>query len=139
MRPVLQIARAGSHFGMVVALAGAGVGCSRATAHRGKGGAPAPEPATVAFVNQSLQQASVYAIGMSGEWFRLGTVFGGQTARLRVPQGLTATNQTINIVARPLATTRLATSGPVTVSPGATYTVTLPISENLLSVLPGLP
>lgn len=120
--------------GLVATLVVPAVGCSSAMAGRGGG-----SRATVAFVNQGLEEASVYAIGMSGEWYRIGTVAGGQTARLQLPQGLVATSQTINIVARPLATPRLAASGPVTVTPGATYTVTLPMSENMLSVLPGLP
>lgn len=125
------------HLGLVAALLAPVAGCSSAMTARGTGrGAPA---ATVAFVNQGLEQANVYAIGQSGEWYRVGTVSGGQTARLRIPASLVASSQTINIVARPLATSRLATSGPVTVRPGDALTVTLPMSQNLLSVLPGLP
>lgn len=107
-------------------------GCSGAMA-----GSQAP-PATIAFVNQSTEQANVYAFGMNGDPRRIGTVAPGQTQQLRLPSGLIASGS-VHIVARPLATRRLAVSGPITIGPGDTFTVTMPPGQNTLNVLPGLP
>jgi hypothetical protein len=113
------------------ALLGALVGCGPL----GRGG---PETA-VTFENQALDVASVYAIGTSGEPYRIGTVAGGRTERLRLPAALVSSGTTVNFVARPLATSRLATSGPVSIRPGEGVRLTLPPAENTLSVLPGGP
>jgi hypothetical protein len=121
--------------GIAAVLCATAAGCGPKAGRRG---AP-PATATIAFVNQSLEEVSVYAVGTSGDWYRTGTVMPGQTGRLRIPASLVGSGRAIHFAARPLATSRVATSGPLTLVAGDTYTITLPTSQNTLNVLPGLP
>ena len=102
------------------------------------GRGPAPEPAArVTFVNQTSEQASVFAVATSGEMYRIGNVPAGRTERLVVPRSVLGSGFTMNIVARRLATSRGVSSGPISVRPGDEFTVTLPPAGNSLAVLPG--
>ena len=67
-RPLARLALAAT-------LVAPALACSRATG----GARAAGAPTVVAFVNQGFEQANVYAIGLSGDWFRVGTVSPGQT------------------------------------------------------------
>jgi len=119
------------HLVLAAALLGPAVGgCIR-----GRG---ANVPRTViTFVNQSTDRTTLYAIGTSGESFRLGDAVPGGSQVLTLPPTLFRQSMTVTFVARPLATSRLATSGPVTIRAGDSFTVTLPSSQNSLIVLPG--
>jgi hypothetical protein len=115
---------------LVATLVVAGAGC-RSTA-RG----PAVT-ADVTFENQGFTTATVYAIGQSGEPYRVGTVDAGRTERLRIPASLVQTGGTVSFMARPLATNRVARSGPITIRAGDSLRITLPSTANVLNVLPG--
>ena len=95
-----------------------------------------PPDAVVIFHNTSSDQADVYAIGSGGEPVRIGTVFAGRTENLTVPQGLVGGSDRVNIIARIFATPRTVASGPFTLAPGDTMSVTLSSDEKMLSVLP---
>lgn len=99
-------------------------------------GGPAPEPATVYFVNESLDQADVFAVTQSGDYRRIGTVMAGRTDTLTVPASMLVSGGAINIYARLLASPRRPETGPVTIFPGEVYLVRLPSDERLLSFLP---
>lgn len=103
----------------------------------GRGTAPQGPGARIAFVNQSNEQASVFAVATSGESFRIGNVPAGRTETLTVPRSVLGSGSTVQIVARRLATSRGISSGPITIRPGDEFTVTLPPSGNNLAVLPG--
>jgi hypothetical protein len=90
----------------------------------------------VLFHNQSTDQADVYAIGTGGDPTRIGTVFGGRTETLRVPQSVTGGANRVNIIARIFASGRLVVTGPFTLTPGEPMDVTLTMDEKILSVLP---
>ena len=94
------------------------------------------ERPVVVFVNESLHQADVYAMSPGGGASRRGTVMPGRTAELTVPATLVTGTGTVNIVARILAGSRAPRTGPVTLAEGDRVRVTLPIDENLLTVLP---
>jgi hypothetical protein len=97
-----------------------------------------PQPgARLSFVNQSTDQASVFAVATSGEQYRIGSVPAGRTETLTIPHSVLGSGPTVTIVARRLATTRGVSSGPITVRPGDEFTITLPPSGNALAVLPG--
>ena len=99
---------------------------------------PTPAPsATISFSNHSTEQAIVWAIGTSGERWRIGTVMPGRTERLRVPAGLLASSGTVQFVARPLASRDALATGLVSLRAGESLSVTLPAARNTLVVLPG--
>ena len=100
------------------------------------GGPPDP---VVVFRNDSPDQADVYAVGSGGEPTRIGTVFAGRSDTLRVPLSVIGGADRVNIIARIFPTSRVVLSGPFTVTPGETMTVTLGPDEKLLSVLPARP
>lgn len=95
-----------------------------------------PTDAIVIFKNQSSDQADVYALGSGGEPIRIGTVFAGRTENLRVPGSVTGGAQRVNVIARIFATPRTVASGPFSLAPGDTMTVTLGSDEKMLSALP---
>lgn len=99
-------------------------------------GGPAPEPATIYFTNESLDQASVYAVAQSGDYRRIGTVMAGRTDTLTVPASMLVSASALNIYVRLLASSRRPETGPVTILPGEAYLVRLPSDERLLSFLP---
>jgi hypothetical protein len=95
-----------------------------------------PPPAVVVFVNESLDQADVYASSPSAGEMRIGTVMPGRTERLRVSQALLGGSGTVTIAARLLARSRVLRTDLVTLNPGESVQITLPSTENLLTVLP---
>ena len=116
----------------LIALLGLAAACSRATK---AGTAEAYRPAVLIFTNQALDQARVYAIRSGGDVRRLGTVQSGRTETITLPRDF-VTAGSITIVAVPLASNRAASTGPVSIRPGDRYSVTLPIAEDILSLLP---
>jgi hypothetical protein len=114
---------------LVVALAACG------PFHRGSG----PEPATIYFSNESLDQADVYVLTSGGARRRIGTVMAGRTETLTIPTDLLSTGGSLNIVARLLAKSNLPQTGPVSILPGEAYEVRLPSDQRLLSFLPAGP
>jgi hypothetical protein len=92
-------------------------------------------PATIIFVNESIEQATVYAVAPGVDFRRLGIVFAGQTDTLTVPLDLTNRGGGLNIVARLLARSELPQTGPVTIRRGEQYQVRLPTDAKLLSFL----
>jgi len=99
-------------------------------------GGSAPEPATIYFANESLDQADVYAVAQSGDYRRIGTVMAGRTDTLTVPSSMLASGGSLNIYVRLLASSRRPQTGPVTMFGGEAYLVRLPSDERLLSFLP---
>ena len=95
------------------------------------------EPAVVYFSNESTEQAAVYAVA-GGEQRRIGTVFAGQLAKLRLPATMVARGS-VNIFARLLARDELPQSGSISIRPGSAYEVTLLPDRRTMMVLPGAP
>lgn len=93
------------------------------------------EPTMVYFSNNSSEQAAVYAVA-GGEYRRIGTVFAGQLAKLRVPATMVAKGS-INIFARLLARNERPSSGSIAVRPGTSLEVTLMPDLRTMMVLPG--
>ena len=90
----------------------------------------------VSFVNQSTDQANVYAVTSSGERIRLGTVMSGQTTSLVLPRTVTALGSAY-LTADLLARSATPRTGLLTFVPGDRLTVTLPAPANTLVVTPG--
>jgi len=93
--------------------------------------------AQVIFVNQSLDQADVFAITDAGMSRRLGTVFAGRTDTLDIPASVLATGGPVRIAARLLANSAAPWTGPLSISNGDVLRVTLPSGAQTLTVLPG--
>ena len=91
--------------------------------------------AVVIFDNQSFAQADVYAVRAGGGSFRIGTVFPGRRDTLRVPSTALG-GGTVTIVARLLASSRVPSSGPLSLAPGDSLEITLPPDARVLTVLP---
>jgi len=105
--------------------------CSRIMHHGADG-----ETAQVIFVNQSLDQADVYAVMDAGQSVRLGTVFAGRTDTLTVPYDIVSRGANVSIAARLLAHNYAPHTGPLVLTPGQMVQVTLPSGANTLTVLP---
>jgi hypothetical protein len=119
-----------------------GVVLAAATACGGlhSGGAtPDSGPTTVVFRNESLDQADLFAVRRSAGALRLGTIMAGRTDTLEIQKGTVAPGESVDFVARLLTGKHTPHSGMVAVSPGQVLTITLPQTENILSVLPGQP
>jgi hypothetical protein len=101
-----------------------------------RGGGSRSADAVVFFVNNSLNQASVYAINTGGTQTRIGTVFPGRRERLRLPGTILGGSRTFELQARQLTSSRVPRSGPITLIPGDSIEVTLSSDGALLSVLP---
>lgn len=96
---------------------------------------PSNAPAAVIFSNQSLTQSDLFAvISGSSESRKLGTVFAGRTETLRLPYEM-ANRGSLSLVARLLNGGTLS-SGQVSIRPGDTVHVELPLSRNMLILLP---
>jgi hypothetical protein len=91
--------------------------------------------AQIVFINESLEQADVFATSGAGESIRIGTVQAGRTQTLDVPQQF-VTRASVIIVVRLLARSGTIRTGPIAISAGDRIQVRLPISGNVLSVLP---
>ena len=96
-----------------------------------------PNDAYVQFVNQSPDQADVYAVPVAGDPVRIGTVYAGRTSQLTLPATAIGGDGTVNIVARIFAANRAPSTGRISLMTGQSIQVTLPATENTLSVLPG--
>ena len=96
---------------------------------------PGNVPAAVVFSNESLSQSDLFAV-MSGssESRKLGTVFAGRTETLRLPYDM-AQRGNVSLVARMLDGGFVST-GMVSIRPGDTVHVELPMSRNMLMFLP---
>ena len=96
---------------------------------------PGNVPAAIVFSNESLSQSDLFAvIAGSSESRKLGTVFAGRTETLRLPYEM-ANRGSISLVARMLDGGILS-SGVVSIRPGDTVHVELPLSRNMLLLLP---
>jgi hypothetical protein len=115
--------------GLSLALALGGTACARTAREYDA------SPPMLTFTNQSLDQTTVYGLRPGGDATRLATVSPGRTETLRLPAGL-ATAGTITIVAVPLAGNRATSTGPISIGPGTRLAITLPTSQNILTVLP---
>ena len=96
----------------------------------------AQERAVIAFTNESLDQADVYAV-TGTQSIRIGTVLAGRTENLVIPGDIAFRGQNLNVVARLLAQSRRPSTGPITLSPGQRIEVRLPMDQRQLVVLPG--
>ena len=110
------------------------VGCAGGSSRTNTAPA-AEEPTMVFFSNNSTEQAAVYAVS-GGEYRRIGTVFAGQLAKLKVPASMVARGS-VNLVARLLARNERPQSGSISVRPGSSYEVTLMPDRRTMLVLPG--
>lgn len=90
----------------------------------------------VIFVNQSLEQADVFAVMDAGQSVRLGTVFAGRTDTLSVPYDIVSRGATVTIAARLLARNYAPHTGPLVLTPGEMLQITLPSNLSTLTVLP---
>lgn len=116
---------------VVVASAAVLAGCSRVQPETDPGNAPA----AVIFANESLTQSDLFAvISGSSESRKLGTVFAGRTETLRLPYEMTQRGS-LSLVARMLNGGVLST-GMVSIRPGDTVHVELPLTRNMLILLP---
>ena len=117
----------------LVALSAAAL--TAACSHNPPENMPADAQAAVVFANESLTQSDLFAvISGSSESRRLGTVFAGRTDTLRVPYEFTRRGG-VSLVARML-TGGAVSSGVLSIQPGDTVTVRLPMTRNMLVVLP---
>ena len=96
----------------------------------------AQERAVISFTNESLDQATVYAV-TGTQSIRIGTVLAGRTENLVIPGDIAFRGQSLSVVARLLAHSRRPSSGPITLSPGQRIEVRLPMDQRQLVVLPG--
>lgn len=92
-------------------------------------------PTIIQFENASSEQAAVYAVS-GGEVQRIGTVFAGQFAKLRVPASMVSRG-TVRLFARLLARNDRPDSGEFAIRPGNAYEVTLLPDRRTMRVLPG--
>jgi len=122
-------------------LFGAAIGLGLATAcggFRNGGEAGGDLAAVLYFTNESLDQATVYAV-TGTQQVRIGTVMSNRTDTLTVPASVLGGAGTFQLVARPLASNRIARSGPISLSPGDELVVRLPSTQNTLVILPSRP
>ena len=106
--------------------------CSRNQANTDVGSG---DPTVVEFNNESLAQADVFVTAQGSGSRRIGTVQAGRKEELVIPRDI-ANRGSITVFARLLARTRVPSSGPFAVAPGAHITVRLPVDERTLVVLP---
>jgi hypothetical protein len=92
--------------------------------------------ATIEFINESIDQATVYARMPGGQQVRLGTALPGLTTDLRVPAEVISRGTGFSIFARLLARNDVPQTGTVVLRPGDLLQVRLPASGGALFVLP---
>lgn len=92
--------------------------------------------ATIEFINESIDQATVYARMPGGQQIRLGTALPGRTTNLRVPAEVISRGAGFSLFARLLARNDVPQSGSVVLRPGDFLQVRLPASGGALFVLP---
>ena len=130
---VMSAHRSASRTARLVVLASAALlgACSRNQVESDPGNVPA----AVVFSNESLSQSDLFAvISGSSEARKLGTVFAGRTETLRLPYDMTQRGN-MSFVARMLDGGYVST-GMVSMRPGDTLHVELPVHPNMLMVLP---
>jgi hypothetical protein len=97
----------------------------------------AQSDAQIVFVNESLDQADVYASGTNGDPVRIGTVFGNRSETLKVPPTVVAQGGgQINVIVHILAGSNVS-SGPFPLRAGDTMRVRLTSDKRSLIVVPG--
>ena len=99
-------------------------------------GAKAAAPAAPVAAEDDMRSTGIHAVPTAGDQVRIGTVYAGSTSRLRVPATAIGGDGTVNIVARIFPTSRVVRTGRVPIAPGQALEVTLPSSENTLTILP---
>lgn len=117
---------------LIIAASLAGTACG----HLGVGQAT-DDRAWIVFRNESLDQATVYAIAPGSDWVRLGTVFPGHADTLVVRGSLVSQGSGVNIIARLLAKSYAPQSGSIPLRPGDLFEVRLPPDERQLIAVPG--
>ena len=115
-----------------IALLLGAVACSRLP-HAGEDDSEGP--AYLVFVNQSLEQADVFAVGQAGDATRIGTVQPGRTETIRIPDRLSGRGP-INIIARLLGRPGTLQSGAVSFNAGDRMQATVSIDGRSLVLLP---
>ena len=88
------------------------------------------------FSNESIEQADVYVVSPGSQAVRVGTVFAGRSETLKVPSSVVSRGGQVNVVARFLARSATAQSGPIPLQRGDRLEIRLPIDQKLLVVLP---
>jgi hypothetical protein len=91
-------------------------------------------PAFIIFHNNGMDQAAVYLVSAASDFRRIGTVPAGRTETLKISSDMT--HGPVNIVVRMLANYDLPSTGQVTLRPGESYEVTLPMDAKMLIFLP---
>jgi hypothetical protein len=86
---------------------------------------PAREPARLVVENQSTSEMRIYAVA-SGRRVRLGSVTGGRTQTLRIPESLIGSGRDLIFEADPLAGRQAAASFRIFVAPGEAIYMTVP-------------
>lgn len=104
----------------------------------------APQPgsdgearATLEFINESSDRAEIFALERGGSTMRVGTVLGGKTEIIEIPQYVVARRATVVIAARLRLRSRVLTTGDMVIRPGEQLKVHLPADERMLVLLPG--
>jgi hypothetical protein len=92
--------------------------------------------AQVIFHNQSTDQADVYAAAVGADPIRIGTVFGGRTDTLRVPETVIGGGGNIRVLARLLTRSYAPSTGQFVLRDGERADVSLPPDGNTLVLLP---
>jgi hypothetical protein len=110
-----------------------------ACAHYDAGSAGGELGSALFFTNESLDQADVYAVTMSGERIRIGTVQAGRTDTLLIPASITERGENVNVIARLVARSVVPQSGPLAIRPGDRLEMRLPPDGRTLFVVPARP
>jgi hypothetical protein len=119
---------------LAVSLVAASSACARV--HHSEDEPTEPvEPAQIVFVNESLDQADIFASSQGGETIRIGTIQAGRTETLNVPQQFVSRGSVI-IVVRLLARSGILRTAPISIGAGDRFEVRLPINGTQLTVLP---
>jgi hypothetical protein len=92
--------------------------------------------ALIAFHNESLDQADVFAVAPGSDFQRIGTVLPGRVDTLRIPSSLLATGSGVNIVARLLARSNTPSTGSIPLHSGDMFDITLTTDGRTLTALP---
>ena len=80
--------------------------------------------AVIYFVNDALDQAAVYVISSARMRTRIGTVMGGQTVALMIPDVIMGAGD-VTVAARLLARSGYVSTGPFSLSVGDEYSIRL--------------
>lgn len=117
------------HPALIIAIAFGAAGCAPLQRPAGD------HEATLIFQNESLSQATVFVMVAGMGTTRLGVVQAGDTDTLMVPANITRRSTSVNIVARLFASRLVPQTGPVAITAGDTFVVTLNTAQRLLSIM----